>query len=38
MEPFILAVTLMGLGLVAALAPRFGTDSRVGGPAWPGAR
>jgi hypothetical protein len=37
MEPFVLAVTVLSLGLVAVLAPRFGADSRGGGPAWPAA-
>ncbi len=37
MEPFIVAASLLSLGLVAALAPRFGADSRGGGPSWPGA-
>ena len=37
MEPFIVAASLLSLGLVAALAPRFGADSRADGPSWPGA-
>ncbi len=36
MEPFALAVTLLSLGLVASLAPRYGADSRRGGRNWPG--
>ncbi len=37
MEPLVLAVTVLSLGLVAYLAPRFGADSRDGGPTWPAA-
>ena len=36
MEPIILSVTLLGLGLVAVLAPRFGADSRHDEQTWPG--
>jgi hypothetical protein len=36
MEPLAFVVTLLVLALVAGLAPRFGTDSRVEGPSWAG--
>lgn len=38
MEPvvFALIVLVIGMALVAALAPRFGADSRTEGPNWPG--
>ncbi len=38
MEPVVSIVTLTALALVAALAPRFGADSRAAGPNnWPGS-
>jgi hypothetical protein len=36
MEPVIFVITLLALALVAWLATRFGTDSRVEGPSWAG--
>jgi hypothetical protein len=36
MEPVVFVVTLVVLALVAALALRFGADSRVEGPSWAG--
>jgi hypothetical protein len=38
MEPVVLAVIVLiaGIALVAALAPRFGADSRSDAPSWPG--
>lgn len=36
MEPVIFVSSLVVLALVAGLATRFGTDSRVEGPSWAG--
>jgi hypothetical protein len=36
MEALVFVITLLALALVAGLATRFGTDSRIEGPSWAG--